>query len=86
MAQLSLNITIPDEKEVAAIDALAYQNGYQDQVEDEGGELIPNPITKIQHIKAWILNVVRASYKTYNDRVAMNIASDNQTEDGSDFA
>lgn len=46
MAELSLSVTVPDEKVTEIIDGLARQNGWTDYVEDENGDLIPNPITK----------------------------------------
>ena len=86
MSVLNLSITVPDEKESDVLDALAYQNGYADQIQDENGDMVDNPTTKQQHIKAWILNVVRRSYKKYKDDQALSTALDNQTEDGSDFS
>lgn len=87
MATLNVSITIPDSKVAAVIDALAYQNGYTDMVEDDvTGEIIPNPVTKLQWIKAWNLGVVRASWKAYNDMLAKQAALVAQDEDGSDFS
>ena len=85
MATLNLSVTIPDDKVVSAIDALAYQNGWTEFIEDDYGVQVENPLTKQQWIRRWILGVVKASYKAYNDKVAVSDAIDNQAEDGSDF-
>ena len=86
MAELNLTVTVPDAKVPAVLDALAYQNGYTDEIENEEGEMIPNPVEKPVYIKSWILDVVRASYKAYNDALAKAAALVNQDEDGSDFS
>lgn len=85
MAVLNFSLTVPDEKEAAIISALAYQNGYKDQVFDKNDELVSNPVTKELHVKNWILSVVRQSYKNYNNSLALKTAIDNQTNDGSDI-
>lgn len=86
MAELSLSVTIPDDKVAEVIDGLARQNGWTDYIEDEEGSLIPNPVTKGQWIKNWILSVVRASWKAWNDAQVVQDALDTQDEDGSDFS
>lgn len=85
MAELSLNITVPDEKVVAVIDGLARQNDWTEYIEDENGNPVLNTVTKAQWIKKWILGVVKASWKAWNDAQAVETALENQDEDGSDF-
>lgn len=86
LVEISLSLMVPEEKLADVIDALAYQNGYQDVVEDEGGgPAIPNPVTKSQFIKQHFLNIARASYKAYNDHRAVADALAIQIEDGGDF-
>ncbi len=87
MAELNLTVTVPDEKVNSVIDALAYQNGYEDEVwDEEAEEMVLNPVTKAQYIKGWILHVVQSSYKAYNDALAKAAALVGQDEDGSDFS
>lgn len=87
MAEISIAITVPDAKLSAVVNALAYQNGYTDMVEDDdGSEPVPNPQTKAQFIKAHFLSIARATYKAHNDGLAVASALNNQDEDGSDFS
>lgn len=86
MAELNLTVTIPDDKVADVIDGLARQNSWTDLIEDGEGELVPNPVTKGQHVKDWILDVVKSSWKAYKDAEAKRMALENQPEDGSDFS
>jgi len=83
MAKLNISVTVPDDKVANVINALAVQNGWTEFSGDD--DLIENPVTKSQWIKNWILSVVRASWKSYNDNLAVANAIEDQLENGSDF-
>jgi hypothetical protein len=85
MAEFKLNIFIPDDKVTAVIDGIARQNGWTDTVEDENDDVIPNPVSKLQYIKNHHRDVLRASWKAWNDEKAVSTALGDQPEDGSDF-
>ena len=86
MAELILSVTVPDEKVPEIVDGLARQNGWTEYVLDENDELVPNPVTKGQWIRDWILNVVRESWRAWNNAQAVKAALEDQDEDGSDFS
>lgn len=86
LVEISISIMVPEEKLGGVIDALAYQNGYTDTVEgEEELSTIPNLETKPQFIKRHFLNIARASYKAWNDKLVVTEALATQPEDGSDF-
>ena len=64
MATIEFSYTVSAENIPRAIDGVAYQNDYQDFIETEGEEMIPNPETKPQFcrrmIKEYIINCVKA--------------------------
>ena len=54
-----------DPKDLALIDALCASYGYQAQISDSNGQLIPNPETKEQFAKKQVKKFMRAIYKSY---------------------
>ena len=62
-----LTFTIPDEYLGDVIEAMAFNYGYQDNVIDENGSIIPNPQTKVQFAKTTIRNIIRNAYIMYKE-------------------
>ena len=67
--RLSIDVPIARAAEVLDIlcDPIVFD--YQDEVEDENGDMIPNPQTKQQFVKSKIIEFVKdkiSYYKTYN--------------------
>ena len=64
MATIEFSYTVTAENRTRAINGVAYQNHYQDEIEDENGEMIPNPENKgvfcRRMIKEYIINNVKA--------------------------
>ena len=64
MATIEFSYTVTQENLIRVINGVAYQNDYQDFIETEGEEMIPNPETKAQFakrmIKVYIINCVKA--------------------------
>jgi hypothetical protein len=85
MTELSISVWVPTEKVADIVNGVARQFGWTDYVEDESGDLIPNPVTKGQFIKDHMLFVVKSAWKAWNDQLAKEAALAAQEEDGSDF-
>ena len=53
MANVSIGLTLPDAYMSRIVDGVAYENGYQDQIEDpeNPGEYINNPVSKASFAK-----------------------------------
>lgn len=76
MANLTLTYTIQDDKLLEAIDALSYAKGYRDIIDGT-----PNPETKQQFIKSWILKKLRGIYKGYMFDKMIKTAKENFVHD-----
>ena len=76
MAELNLTITVPDDKAQEILTDFVTFHGYQVQVEDGEGNLIDNPLTKVQYMKRQIIRYLRDSVKTYRARQAVEQATD----------
>ena len=68
---INLTIKVPFARAVEVLDILCdpIVFDYQDEVEDENGDTIPNPQTKQQFVKDKIIEFVKdkiSYYKTYN--------------------
>ena len=57
MATITLNI--PADKIQLIIDSFCNTQGYQEEIEGEGGEMIPNPETKAQFSKRMVIKYVK---------------------------
>ena len=57
MANITLNI--PADKIQLIIDSFCNTQGYQEEIEGEGGEMIPNPETKAQFAKRMVIEYVK---------------------------
>ena len=57
----TMTITIPDGRVAALLDAFALQYGYQETIED-GDDVIPNPISKVQFAKEQISRFIKSVY------------------------
>jgi hypothetical protein len=81
----TLSITVPDAIVQRVLNGAAYYNGYQDQVQDGNGNLVPNPMTKVQFvkniIKTYIKNCVTAYEATHAAEVARQAATDSAQAD-----
>ena len=75
MAELNLTITVPDENAQEILTDFVTFHGYQAQIEDEEGNLIDNPLTKVQYMKRQIIRYLRDSVKTYRARQAVEQAT-----------
>jgi len=56
----TISITIPNAIANRVMDAMAYQHGYQDIVDDK-----PNPETKVSFCKKVMIKMVKESVKAY---------------------
>lgn len=63
MAIIQLTITVPDAAKDAIIDDFCFHHGYKVQLEDAEGNLIPNPQTKPQFMKAKVIAFIRESVR-----------------------
>jgi hypothetical protein len=54
------------------VDGIAYQHGYQDEIEDpeNPGQMIPNPVTKVQFAKQMARHWVRECFKAWEANLA----------------
>lgn len=70
--------TIPNDKAAELRDAIAYEHGYTDTVDDGAGNQIPNPVSKTtyaqqivdQKFDDWLRN----TYRQYKHRLAQETA------------
>lgn len=51
MATINMSFTVPDDKRDEMIRLFCAHHGYQAQIEDGEGNIIPNPQTKLQFIR-----------------------------------
>lgn len=58
LGYISGEISWSAAKKQAMLDDLAYAANYQDEIQDEDGEMVPNPVTKKQHANNWILRLI----------------------------
>lgn len=58
----TITITIPDAKLAQALDAIAWQTGWEEEPDPADPEWDPDKtyLTKAQHVKAWLLGQVKA--------------------------
>lgn len=63
MATIQFTITIPDAVKDSWIDDFNLHHGYKAQIEDAEGNLIPNPQTKAQFMKAKVIAFIRESVR-----------------------
>ena len=75
MAELNLTITVPDDKAQEILTDFVTFHGYQAQIDNGEGNLIDNPLTKVQYMKRQIICQLRDSVKTYRARRAVNEAT-----------
>lgn len=64
MANLNLNITIPDAYAKAILDDFCLYHGYQDEIEVDG-VMVANKITKQQFAKSKVANFIKESVKAH---------------------
>lgn len=72
MAEIKL--TVPDGSITRIINAFAGEFGYQAQVDDGAGNLIPNPQTKAQFTKAKVTEYVKQVTRNYEGNIAAGVA------------
>ena len=75
MAELNIKITVPDDKAQEILNDFVTFHGYQAQVENEEGELVDNPLTRVQYMKRQIIRYLRDSVKTHRARKAAGEAT-----------
>ena len=66
----ALNFTIPDTKIELLKSAFAEMYGYQTEIDDGNGTLIPNPQTVVEFSKEQILNHMKKIVREYERRTA----------------
>ena len=60
-----LTITIPDNIKDRVLDALCYSNSYKDEVENVNGEMVPNPVSKVQFAKDLLKTYIKMQVVGY---------------------
>lgn len=71
MAQITINI--PNGVVQRTLDAICGKNGYQEEINqgtEDAPDMIPNPQTKAEFAKAWIISVVKHQVKIYESEQA----------------
>ncbi len=58
-------IKIPEDSLDRAIDGMAYGNNYDDNILDENGDSIPNPVSKRDFVKELIAKYIENTVKSY---------------------
>ena len=58
----TFTINIPNDKITALLDAFAMQYNYQEQIETETGEMVPNPVSKAQFAKNIVTSFIKEVY------------------------
>jgi len=78
MADLSFSWTVSAENKTRIINGIAYQHGYQDQIEDPDNpeQMIPNPEGKGAFCKRMTKEWIRANVRAYEANQAVIIARD----------
>ena len=69
-----LKIIIPDAVKNRVIDAMAYQYSYQDQIENEDGNLVDNPEKKPAFVKRMTIQWIKENVKAYESSSAVDTA------------
>lgn len=64
------NWQAPTAKKLALLDSFVAQYGYEEMVEDEDGNEIPNPVSKRQFTNAQIVEFICASVNAFRGREA----------------
>ena len=78
MAQITINI--PNAVLQRTLDAVCYKNGYQDEILDENENPMPNPQSKAEFAKAWVVSVVKHQVKIYESEQAAKTARQAQED------
>ena len=65
MATIKFEFTVSTETKTRIVDGIAYQHGYQDQVEDENGDLIDNPESRAVYAKRMAKRWIRENVKAW---------------------
>jgi len=60
---MQITITIPNDVGLKLIDRIANVYNYEPLIPNEGGDMIPNPITKIQFVKKCIKDFLYQVYE-----------------------
>jgi|DEB0MinimDraft_6_1074348.scaffolds.fasta_scaffold278467_1 hypothetical protein len=75
----TLSITIPDNQVNRVQDAFANEYGYQEQVLDENGDLVDNPVTKAQFTKSKVVSYIKNTVRSSEKSEAAKTAESNLT-------
>lgn len=63
-------ITIPANILNRVIDGVAYNNKYRDEIEDENGDMIPNPESKVDFAKRMNRRWIRSNVSSWESKNA----------------
>ena len=78
--QVAATATVPDAIKADLIKSQAWAGNYQDQVEDENGDLVANPETKAQFAQRraneFFVAKLKDDYLAYKENVARETARD----------
>lgn len=78
MAQLTLQITIPDGQQQAIIDDFAAAHGWTAQVENPDGSFSPNPYTRQEFARRTVARFIKDSLRAYRASQAAETARQQQ--------
>jgi hypothetical protein len=71
----TLSITVPNNIATRVADAICNLNGYQETISDGNGGTIPNPQTKLEFVKHYVINVLKNQVISYEGRIAADAAN-----------
>ena len=62
---INSNVTWDNDKKLRMLNGFVYQYSYQDEIEDEEGDLIPNPVSKVDFANQQIERFIRENIKAW---------------------
>lgn len=84
---MNFTLTISDSQKDRFITALAYANGYLDNIttvdpKDNSRVIsIPNPVSKSQYVKDWLICNLKSIVAAYESKQAVDLAKQNSIND-----
>lgn len=79
----SITLTIPDAIAQRVLNGFCGAHGYSDMVPDPAnpGQLIQNPMTKVEFVRKFLLDVIRHDVKAYEGTVSRKAAEAKANEE-----